>query len=105
MKEAWPVGDSVEYTWYLRARREDGNAATYKNISRKVSICRASRVSPIRAARVNKSKTRDGRAFRILNVIEEFTRECLMIRVKRKHSSIDVIDVLTDLCILRGPPA
>ena len=45
------------------------------------------------------------RAFRALNVIDEFTRECLMIRVKRKLSSVDVIDVLTDLFILRGVPA
>ena len=32
-------------------------------------------------------------------------RECLMIRVKRKPKSFDVIDVLTDLFILRGLPA
>jgi Transposase and inactivated derivatives len=49
--------------------------------------------------------THDGRAFRTLNVIDECTRECLIIRVKRKLNSIDVIDVLTDLFILRGPPA
>ena len=33
-------------------------------------------------------RTRDGRAFRTLNIIVEFTRECLMIRVKRKLNSI-----------------
>ena len=38
-------------------------------------------------------------------MIDEYTRECLMIRVKHKLNSIDVIDVLTDLFILRGPPA
>ena len=41
----------------------------------------------------------------MLNVIDEYSRECLMIRVKRKLNSVDVIDVLTDLFILRGPPA
>ena len=50
-------------------------------------------------------RTDDGRAFRTLNLIDEFTRECLAIRVKRKLNSIDVIDVLTDLFILRGIPA
>jgi putative transposase len=50
-------------------------------------------------------RTHDGRVFRTLNVLDEFTRESLMIRVKRKLNSIDVIDVLTDLFILRGPPA
>ena len=47
----------------------------------------------------------DGRAFRTLNVIDGFTWECLMIRVKRRLNSIDANDVLTDLFILRGPPA
>ncbi len=41
----------------------------------------------------------------MLNIIDEFTREALMIRVKRKLNSIDVVDALTDLFILRGPPA
>lgn len=50
-------------------------------------------------------RTYDGRAFRTLNVIDEYSRECLMIRVKQKLNSFDVIDVLTDLFILRGPPA
>ena len=47
-------------------------------------------------------RTHDGRAFRMLNVLDEFTRESLAIRVRRKLSSADVIDVLTDLFILRG---
>ena len=49
--------------------------------------------------------TLDGRKYRMLNVLDEFTRECLVIRVKRKLNSIDVLDVLTDLFILRGIPA
>src|SRR5262249_36000565 len=41
---------------------------------------------------------------RMLNVIDEFTHECLAIRVARKLKAIDVIDVLSDLFILRGVP-
>lgn len=37
--------------------------------------------------------------------MDEFTRECLAIRIKRKLNSMDVIDALTDLFILRGLPA
>ena len=37
--------------------------------------------------------------------LDEFTRESLAIRVRRKLSSADVVDVLTDLFILRGIPA
>lgn len=50
-------------------------------------------------------RTDDGRAFRILNILDEFTRECLAIRVRCKLNSMDVLDVLTDLFILRGIPA
>ena len=49
-------------------------------------------------------RTHDGRKFRTLNVVDEFTRECLAIRVARKLNSTDVIDVLSDLFILRGVP-
>lgn len=49
-------------------------------------------------------RTHDGRKFRMLNTIGEFTRECLAIRVNRKLGSVDVIDVLSDLFILRGIP-
>ena len=40
-----------------------------------------------------------------MNVLDEYTRESLAIRIRRRLSSVDVIDVLTDLFILRGPPA
>jgi len=40
----------------------------------------------------------------MLNVIDEFTRECLAIRVNRKLKAVDLIDVLSDLFILRGIP-
>lgn len=42
---------------------------------------------------------------RPLNILDEFSRECLTIRVKRKLNSTDVIDALSDLFILRGVPA
>src|SRR5689334_22107474 len=40
----------------------------------------------------------------MLNVLDEFTHECLAIRVARKLRAIDVIDILSDLFILRGVP-
>jgi len=49
-------------------------------------------------------RTRNGRKYRMLNVIDEFTRECLAIRVSRKLKALDVIDVLSDLFSLRGVP-
>ena len=49
-------------------------------------------------------RTHDGWVYRTLNIIGEYTREALTIRVNRKLNSTDVLDALTDLFILRGPP-
>jgi transposase InsO family protein len=49
-------------------------------------------------------RTHNGRKFRMLNVIDEFTRECLAIRIDRRLKSTDVIDILSDLFVLRGVP-
>ena len=50
------------------------------------------------------ARTHDARKFRMLNVVDEFTRECLAIRVARKLKGADMIDVLSGLFILRGVP-
>ncbi len=49
-------------------------------------------------------RTTDGRKFRILNIIDEYTRECLAILVERRITSQDVIDQLFDLFLFRGVP-
>jgi putative transposase len=49
-------------------------------------------------------RTHDGRKYRMLNLIDEFTHECLAIRVARKLKATEVVDVLSDLFILRGVP-
>jgi putative transposase len=51
------------------------------------------------------ARTHNGRRYRMLNVLDEFTYECLAIRVARKLRAIDVIDILSDLFILHGIPA
>jgi putative transposase len=50
-------------------------------------------------------RTHEGRKYRTLNIVDEFPHECLAITVKRRLNSLDVIDVLSDLFILRGVPA
>ena len=51
------------------------------------------------------ARTRDGRAFRLLTLIDEYSRECLSIDVSRKLDSEDVLERLTHLFVLRGVPA
>jgi transposase InsO family protein len=49
--------------------------------------------------------SRRWRKFRILVVIDEYSRECLALHVARHIKAIDVIDVLSELMLERGVPA
>jgi putative transposase len=50
------------------------------------------------------ARTRDGRAFRLLVIIDEHSRECLAIDVARRIRSDDVLGRLTQLFVERGAP-
>jgi putative transposase len=50
------------------------------------------------------ARTADGRAFKILNILDEYTRECLAILVNRRIKSEDVIEQLFNLIVFRGIP-
>ena len=50
-------------------------------------------------------RTHDGQALRLLTVVDEYTRECLAIRVARRLRSEDVLQQLTELFVARGTPA
>jgi transposase InsO family protein len=49
-------------------------------------------------------RTHDGRPYKILNIIDEFTRECLCSYVARRIRSQDVILILADLFLKKGIP-
>ena len=49
-------------------------------------------------------RTRDGKVLRMLVVVDEFSRECLAIRVERRLTSDDVLAVLAELFAARGVP-
>jgi putative transposase len=46
----------------------------------------------------------DGRRFRLLNVVDDFTRECLAVEVDTSLSGQRVARVLEQLCVMRGVP-
>ena len=50
-------------------------------------------------------RTHDGASFRVLNILDEFTREALFIRVARRLNHQDVLSALSWLFLLRGVPA
>jgi len=50
------------------------------------------------------ARTAEGRAFRILTIIDEYTRECLVTLSQRRITSQDVIEQLFYLFMFRGTP-
>ena len=49
-------------------------------------------------------RTHNGRPLKILTVIDEFTRECLSLRVERRMTSEQVLETLAVLFVYRGVP-
>jgi putative transposase len=49
-------------------------------------------------------RTHDGRSLRLLTLIDEFTRQCLAIRVARRLNSAHVIELLGDCMLEHGVP-
>ena len=49
-------------------------------------------------------RTINGKAFKVLNIIDEYTRECLATLVNRKIKADDVIDQLFNLFVFRSIP-
>ena len=50
------------------------------------------------------ARTHDGRTFRVLRLIDEYTRKCLVRRVARRLNSYDLIETLADRMLLQGIP-
>lgn len=105
----WVVNDKrVERIW-----RREGLKVPYKQPKRGRLWLSDGSCIRLRAERRNhvwsydfvEDRTHEGRKYRMLNVVDEFTHEALAIRVKRKLNSVDVIDVLSELFLARGVPA
>jgi transposase InsO family protein len=50
------------------------------------------------------AQTHDGRSVRLLTLIDEFTRQCLAIRVARRFNAFGVIETLADAMLKHGIP-
>lgn len=82
-----------------RRRRRVGNSA---------NSCiryRAERPDHVWAWDFVHDRTTDNRPLKCLTIVDEFTRECLMLKVARKLTSQEVIGALGELASYRGLPA
>jgi transposase InsO family protein len=50
------------------------------------------------------AQTHDGRRLRLMTLIDEFTRECLAIRVARRINGMGVIETMADAMMVHGVP-
>ena len=107
-RAGWLVNDKrVERIWRregLKVRaRQPKRARLWLNDGSCIRL-RAERPNHVWSYDFLEERTHNERKFRMLNIIDEFTHECLAIRVSRRLKSIDVIDAISDLFILRGVP-
>jgi putative transposase len=104
----WVVNDKrVERIWKQEGLKVPPRQSKRSRIWPSDGSCirlRAERPNHVWSYDFVEDRTHEGRKYRMLNVLDEFTLECLGIRVDRKLKSTDVIDVLSDLFILRGVP-
>ena len=104
----WQVGkDRVQRIW----RREGLKVPEKQKPRRRLWFNDGScvRLRPERANHVwsydfVSAMTHDGRSIRLLTLIDEYTRECLAIRVGRRLGSSEVIEALADGMLWRGVP-
>jgi putative transposase len=107
-RAGWVVNHKrVERIWRREGLKVPANQPTKGRLWLADGSCirlRAERPNHVWSYDFVEDRTHEGRKYRMLNVIDEFTHECLAIRVNRKLKAVDVIDVLSDLFILRGVP-
>jgi len=65
---------------------------------------RPERANPVWSYDFVSAMTHDGRTLRMLSLIDEYTRECLAIRVARRLGRYEVIEALADVILHRGIP-
>src|SRR5688500_4787921 len=107
-RAGWVVNDKrVERIWRREGlkvpRRQPKRGRLWLNDGSCVRL-RPERPNHVWAYDFVQDRTRDGRALRMLVVVDEFTRECLAIRVGRRLGSEEVLEVLAELLLARGAP-
>ena len=107
-RAGWRVGkDRVQCIWRREGLKVPAKQRPRGRLWLEDGSC--VRLRPVRANHVwsydfVSAVTHDGRTLRILVLIDEYTRECLALRVERRLNSLDVIDTLADVMLQRGIP-
>ena len=106
--EAWRASDTRVY----RLWRREGLKVRQKRRKRRCLGNAINGCDQLRAERPNHvwcwdfifDRTINGSPLKWLSIVDEFTRECLALKVDRSITSEDVIDTLAELFAMRGVP-
>ena len=102
----WPVGkDRVQRIW-----RREGLKVPQKQRPRGRLWLNDGSCVRLRPERANhvwsydfvSARTHEGKTLRLLTLIDEYTRECLAIRVERRMGTQEVIETLSDVMLWKG---
>ncbi len=107
-KERWSVGARL----MKRLWRQEGLLVPQKRAKRRrigtgengIKRRRASMRNEVWGMDFVQDRTADGRPFRMLVVLDEYTRECLAIEAARNFRGKDIVSVLDELTAIRGAP-
>ena len=97
-------GNKAIGEFHKKLDQEKERAGSIRETARKLS---RENLSLHREARIlgdAEARARDGRKFRLLTVIDEFTRRCMAVVVERRLNSDNVLHCLTELFVQHGPP-
>ena len=83
-----------------RQKRRRGNGSSQNSCHRQ----RSRGINDVWAWDFSFNYTRNGTQLKWLSIIDEFTRECLALKVSRRMTSEDVIDTLCEVFAVRGVP-
>jgi putative transposase len=104
----WPVGkDRVERIWRREGLKVPARHKPRRRLWLNDGSCirlRPEQRNHIWSYDFVEARTHDGRSLRLLTLIDEYTRECLAIRVARRLNSFHVIDTLGEAMLLHGTP-
>jgi transposase InsO family protein len=106
--EGWDVGRDAVYTIW----REEGLKVPQKQPKRARLYLADGSCIRLRPTHKNHvwsydfvhDRTHDGKPFRVLNILDEFTKECLATVTRRRFRAQDVILILADLFLEHGCP-
>ncbi len=104
----WQVGnDRVQRIWRREGLRVPAKQRPRRRLWLNDGSCvrlRPERRNHVWSYDFVSAMTHDGRTLRMLTLIDEYTRECLAIRVARRLGSFEVIETLADVMLGRGIP-